>query len=73
MGIKAGVKRAWEGMGMRVHLQSQLQVMEAVGRAGDVAAWRKENQDQGYGVSPRQVAAKRAEVAAQAARDRAQG
>jgi enoyl-CoA hydratase/carnithine racemase len=73
MGIKAGVKRAWEGMGMRVHLQSQLQVMEAVGRAGDVAAWRKENQDQGYGVSPRQVAAKRAEVAAQAARDRSPG
>ena len=41
MGIKAGVKRAWEGMGMRVHIQSHLQVMEAVGRAGDVAAWRK--------------------------------
>ena len=28
MGIKAGVKRAWEGMGMRVHLQSHLQVMQ---------------------------------------------
>src|SRR6185437_11133844 len=68
MGIKAGVKRAWEGMGMRVHLQSHLQVMEAVGRAGDVAAWRQENQEKGYGPAPRQVAAKRAEDAAELAR-----
>jgi enoyl-CoA hydratase/carnithine racemase len=68
MGIKAGVKRAWEGMGMRVHLQSHLQVMEAVGRAGDVAAWRQENQEKGYGLAPRQIAAKRAEVAAELAR-----
>ena len=67
MGIKAGVKRAWEGMGMRVHIQSHLQVMEAVGRAGDVAAWRGEA-EKGYGTSPRQVAAKRAEAAAAAAR-----
>jgi len=64
MGIKAGVKRAWEGMGMRVHIQSQLQMMELVGRAGDVAAWRQENIDKGYGTSPRQVAAARAKVAA---------
>jgi enoyl-CoA hydratase len=69
MGIKAGVKRAWEGMGMRVHLQSHLQVMEAVGRAGDVAKWRQENIDKGYGASPRQVAAKRAEIAAQSLRE----
>jgi enoyl-CoA hydratase len=68
MGIKAGVKRAWEGMGMRVHLQSHLQVMELVGRAGDVADWRKENMEKGYGASPRQVAAARAEVAAEATR-----
>jgi enoyl-CoA hydratase len=67
MGIKAGVKRAWEGMGMRVHIQSHLQVMQAVGRAGDVAAWRKENAELGYGANPRQVAAKRAEVAAEVA------
>jgi enoyl-CoA hydratase/carnithine racemase len=67
MGIKAGVKRAWEGMGMRVHIQSHLQVMEAVGRAGDVAAWRQENVDKGYGASPRQVAARRADAAAAAA------
>jgi enoyl-CoA hydratase/carnithine racemase len=68
MGIKAGVKRAWEGMGMRVHLQSHLQTMELVGRAGDVAAWRQENQEQGYGASPRQVAARRAEIAAAGAK-----
>ena len=70
MGIKAGVKRAWEGMGMRVHLQAHLQVMQAVGHAGDVAAWRQENQDKGYGASPREIAAKRAEVAAETARSR---
>jgi hypothetical protein len=51
-------------MGMRVHLQSHLQVMQAVGHGGGVAAWRKENVDKGYGVAPRQVAAKRAEAAA---------
>jgi len=70
MGIKAGVKRAWEGMGMRVHIQSHLQVMELAGHAGDVAAWRQENVEQGYGLSPRLVAAKRAEAAAEAARAR---
>ena len=70
MGIKAGVKRAWEGMGMRVHVQSHLQMMELVGHTGDVAAWRQENVEQGYGVSPRLVAAKRAEAAAAAARAR---
>jgi enoyl-CoA hydratase len=64
MGVKAGVKRAWESMGMRVHIQSHLQVMQLVGRAGDVAAWRQENVDKGYGASPRQVAEKRAEAAA---------
>jgi len=68
MGIKAGVKKAWEGMGMRVHLQNTLQTMELVGRAGDVAAWRQENVDAGYGMSPRQVAAKRAQVAADEAK-----
>jgi enoyl-CoA hydratase len=68
MGIKAGVKRAWESMGMRVHLQNTLQMMELVGRAGDVAAWRQENADKGYGRSPRQVAAARAAVAAEEVR-----
>jgi len=70
MGIKAGVKRAWETMGMRVHLQSGLQVMQAVGRAGDVAAWRAENQERGYGMAPRQVAAKRSEAGAEEAAGR---
>jgi enoyl-CoA hydratase len=65
MGIKAGVKRAWEGMGMRVHLESHLQMMQLVAGAGDVAAWRHENVEKGFGVAPRQVAARRAEAAAQ--------
>ena len=69
MGIKAGVKRAWETMGMRVHIQSQLQVMDAVGQAGDVAAWRQENAEKGYGTAPLQVAARRAEAAAAALRE----
>jgi enoyl-CoA hydratase/carnithine racemase len=69
MGLKAGVKRAWEGMGMRLHLQSHVQTMELVGHAGDVAAWRSENIERGYGMAPRQVAAKRAEAAAEALRE----
>jgi len=68
MGIKAGVKRAWETMGMRVHLQSQFHVMWQVGAAGDVAAWREETMKNGYGPHPRRVAAQRAEIAAQMAR-----
>ncbi len=65
MGVKAGVKRAWEGMGMRLHLQSHVQTMELVARAGDVTAWRQENLDRGYGMSPRAVADKRAQAAAE--------
>ena len=67
MAIKAGVKRAWETMGMRVHLQSQFHLMWQVAAAGDVAAWREENAAQGYGPYPRKVAAQRAEAAAEAA------
>jgi hypothetical protein len=63
MAIKAGVKRAWETMGMRVHVQSQFHLMWPVGDAGDVAAWRQENVAKGYGTHPREVAAKRAEIA----------
>ena len=37
MGIKAGVKRAWETMGMRVHLQSQFHLM---GRSPPRVMWR---------------------------------
>lgn len=67
MGIKAGVKRAWETMGMRVHLQSQFHIMWQVAAAGDVAAWQKENIEHGYGPLPRRVAAQRAEAAARRA------
>jgi enoyl-CoA hydratase len=59
MGVKALVKRVWEGMGMRTHLQQAVEVMELVGRAGDVAAWREENAERGYGPGPRQIAAQR--------------
>jgi enoyl-CoA hydratase len=71
MGIKAGVKRAWETMGMRVHLQSQFHIMWQVAAAGDVAAWQKENIEHGYGPLPRRVAAQRAEAAARRAAARA--
>lgn len=55
MGTKAMVKQAWEMMGLRVHWQMSLHMMELVGKAGDVAAWRQENQDLGYTGGPRQV------------------
>ena len=70
MGIKAGVKRAWETMGMRVHLQSQFHIMWQVAAAGDVAAWQQENIEHGYGPLPRRVAAQRAEAAARRAASR---
>ena len=70
MGIKAGVKRAWESMGMRVNLQASLQMMEITGHAGDVADWRKENAEKGYGPAPRKVAQQRAEIALEEARKR---
>jgi enoyl-CoA hydratase len=70
MGTKALVKQAWEMMGMRVHLQNSVTMMELVGKAGDVAAWREENMARGYG-SPRQVVARRfAEVAEELRRSR---
>jgi enoyl-CoA hydratase len=59
MGVKALVKRAWEGMGMRTHLQQSVEVMELVGKGGDVAAWRQENVEKGYGPGPRQIVAQR--------------
>ena len=73
MGIKASVKRAWETMGMRVHLQSQFHIMWQVAAAGDVAAWQQENKKNGYGPHPRRTAAQRAEVATRAALAREQG
>ena len=73
MGIKAGVKQAWEGMGMRTHLQSQIAMMQLVGRADDVAAWRAENAELGLGPAPRKVARARAELAAEQAAAAAAG
>lgn len=70
MATKSMVKRAWEAMGMRVHLQTSVQVMELITRAGDVAAWRKENADRGITGGPRQIAAKRFEEAAAEVRAR---
>jgi enoyl-CoA hydratase len=59
LGVKALVKRAWEGMGMRTHLQTSVEVMELVGACGDVAAWRQEVADKGQGPGPRQIVAQR--------------
>jgi hypothetical protein len=59
-------------MGMRTHLQQSVEVMELIGHAGDVAAWRQNNAENGYGPGPRQVAAAhrdRAEEAFRAARN----
>jgi hypothetical protein len=58
---------------MRVHLQSQFHLMWQVAAAGDVARWREENIEHGYGPYPRRVAAQRAETAAQRADARANG
>lgn len=64
MGTKALVKRAWEGMGLRMHWQQSLMMMELVGKGGDVAAWREENRERGYTGGPRGIAKARfAEVA----------
>jgi len=70
MATKALVKRAWEQMGLRVHWQTSVQLMELVGHAGDVEAWRRENAERGYG-SPRNVAKARAEEAARRVAERA--
>ena len=70
MATKSLVKRAWEGMGLRVHWQSSIHLMELVGRAGDVAAWRKENVDLGYTGGPRQIAEQRFAAAEAELRDR---
>lgn len=65
MGTKALVKQAWEMMGLRVHWQMSLKVMELVGKAGDVAAWRAENAELGFTGGPRQVVDKRFEAVAE--------
>jgi enoyl-CoA hydratase len=63
MATKSLVKTAWEMMGLRTHWQMSQQLMELVGRAGDVAVWRQENQERGYSGGPRGVAKSRAEAA----------
>ena len=54
MGIKAGVKRAWEMMGMRVHLQTSTDYITICSGATDV----REYMAQGAGRLPRQFAAR---------------
>ena len=63
MATKSLVKQAWEMMGLRTHWQMSVQLMELVGRAGDVGKWRQENQELGYAGGPRQIAKQRAEAA----------
>jgi enoyl-CoA hydratase len=65
MATKAMVKQAWEQMGVRVHWQNSMRMMQLVARAGDVADWRQENIDRGYTGGPRAVAKARFAEAAQ--------
>lgn len=64
MGTKQLVKQAWEMMGLRTHWQMSLMVMELVGKAGDVAKWRQENAELGYGPAPRKVVEQRFQATA---------
>ncbi len=57
--VKAGVKRAWEGMGMRVHLQSTADFTSIASMATDVQQFMRQR----AGRRPRQVAANQAEAA----------
>ena len=57
--VKAGVKRAWETMGMRVHLQSTADFTSIASAATDVREFMAERK----GLLPRQVAAKQAQAA----------
>lgn len=62
MTVKAGVKRAWETMGMRVHLQSTADFTSIASSATDV----REFMAQKSGQRPRQVAENQSEAARQA-------
>lgn len=55
MNIKAGVKAAFEGMGMRNHIQGHLPRMQVCSDSADTLEWRKENVEKGYGFLPRKV------------------
>lgn len=63
MGVKSLIKRAWEGMGMRLHMQQAVEMVELIAHAGDVAEWRKEVKEKGQGPGPRQVVQQRMEAA----------
>ncbi len=59
MTVKAGVKRAWEMMGMRVHLQNTADFTSIAAAASDVREFMAKRQ----GLLPRQMAAKQSEEA----------
>ena len=63
MAIKTGVKRAWEGMGMRLHLQSSTDYITICSGASDV----REYMMRGAGRRPRQFAAEDGDAAGPAA------
>jgi enoyl-CoA hydratase len=65
MGTKAMVRQAWEQMGLRVHWQNSLRMMELIGKAGDVRDWREENMRRAYPGGPRGIAKARFAEAAE--------
>jgi enoyl-CoA hydratase len=67
LAIKAGVKRAWETMGMRVHLQNTADFITICSGARDVQEYMARR----AGQRPRQFAAQQAKQAKQALEDRA--
>jgi enoyl-CoA hydratase len=65
MAIKAGVKRAWETMGMRVHLQNTADFITICSGARDVQEFMAKR----AGKRPRQFAAQQADEARQSIRE----
>ncbi len=59
MTVKAGVKRAWESMGMRVHLQNTADFISIASAASDVQAFMASR----AGLRPRQMAEKQSQEA----------
>jgi len=58
LAIKAGIKRAWEMMGMRVHMQNSADFTSICSASSDVQAFMASR----AGLRPRQMAAKQAEA-----------
>jgi enoyl-CoA hydratase len=58
LAIKQGIKRAWEGMGMRVHLQNTADFISICSAASDVQAHMAARR----GLRPRQFAAQQADA-----------